>query len=216
MITADQWVRWTQGTRLRCARLGEAYYAYGAVEPRVFQDDTFATGVINTPTAFQPDNYKGSMIGVLIDTKRANIAFNMLSSPSPVYCVQNDAWSGEALFIRDNNVYWQDQADLTLPVVQGNWKSKQFMMSMKRNIAALRVYFRKTPNVLPEEFGTVKIYADGRLVVTHNLLISGQLMRVPSGFKADYWQIEFNTQLQILDVQLATSVKALMGQAAAA
>jgi hypothetical protein len=215
-ITADQWVNWTQGTRLRCARLGEAYYAYGEVEPRVFQDDAFQTGVINTPTAYQQDNYSGSRIGVLVDAKRANIAFNMLASDDPVFDVQNDAWSGEAFFIRNNTVYWQDQADLTLPVVAGIWRSKQFQMSKKRNLAALRVYFKKTPNVIPAEYGTVAIYADGRLVVTHNLAFSGQLMRVPSGFKADYWQIEFNTQLQIMDVQLGTSVKALMAQQDAA
>jgi len=208
-ITADQWVRWTEGTRLRCARLGDAYFAYGEGEPRVFQDDTFQ--VVGPPNAFQVDNYAGSRLGVLIDTKRQNIGFNMLASDDPVFCVENDAWSGEALFIRNNTVWWQDQADLTQPVIQANWKSKQFQMSFKRNLAALRVYFKVTPGLTVPEYGTLKIYADGRLCVTHNLLVSGQLMRVPSGFKADYWQLEFNTQLQIMNVQLGTSVKALMG-----
>ena len=46
--------------------------------------------------------------------------------------------------------------------------------------------------------------------MTRELRTSGEMMRLPSGFKADYWQIEFETVIRINSVQLATSVKELM------
>jgi hypothetical protein len=34
-------------------------------------------------------------------------------------------------------------------------------------------------------------------------------MRLPSGFKAEFWQLEFESRVDILSVQMATSVKEL-------
>jgi hypothetical protein len=39
--------------------------------------------------------------------------------------------------------------------------------------------------------------------------VSAELMRIPSGFKSDFWQIEFETILKIQSVQMATSDKEL-------
>ena len=56
----------------------------------------------------------------------------------------------------------------------------------------------------------MRVYADDRLVMTREIRKSGELMRLPSGFKADYWQIEFETVVRINSVQFATSVKELL------
>jgi hypothetical protein len=61
-----------------------------------------------------------------------------------------------------------------------------------------------------DQYGIVRVYADNRLVMTRELRTSGELMRLPAGFKADYWQIEFETRVRINSVQLATSVKELL------
>lgn len=61
----------------------------------------------------------------------------------------------------------------------------------------------------PNIYGTVKVYADGRLILTRNLLTSGEQIRLPSGFKAQFWQIEFEARVKIYSVQMATSAKEL-------
>ena len=46
--------------------------------------------------------------------------------------------------------------------------------------------------------------------MTRELRETGELMRLPSGFKADFWQIELEAVVSIDSVQMATSVKELM------
>jgi len=65
-------------------------------------------------------------------------------------------------------------------------------------------------HIAPASYGTIRVYADDRLVLTRELHKSSELMRLPSGFKADYWQIEIETAIKINSVQMATSVKELL------
>lgn len=60
-----------------------------------------------------------------------------------------------------------------------------------------------------QPFGVVRLYADGNLVFTRELLTSGEQFRLPSGFKAQFWQIEFEARVKIFSVQMATSAKEL-------
>jgi hypothetical protein len=65
-------------------------------------------------------------------------------------------------------------------------------------------------HIAPASYGTIRVYADDRLILTRELHKSSELMRLPSGFKADYWQIEIETAIKINSVQMATSVKELL------
>jgi len=47
--------------------------------------------------------------------------------------------------------------------------------------------------------------------MTRELRTSGVIMKLPSGFKADYWQFELETRVIVLSLQAATSVKELKG-----
>lgn len=55
----------------------------------------------------------------------------------------------------------------------------------------------------------MRLYADGRLVATRYMTQSGEQWRLPSGFKAQFWQIEFEANVKIYSVQMATSAKEL-------
>jgi hypothetical protein len=138
--------------------------------------------------------------------------------------VFNDPWSGETMVIRDGKIYRLDVSNETGPRQTALWRSKIFQPQDKKNYQALRVYFDVPPwapalnpvrNTSPiqtlqsDQWGLVRIYADGKLVMTRELRVSSELMKIPSGFKADFWQIEFETILKIQSVQMATSDKEL-------
>ena len=229
LLTRDKWKEYTLEGRLRAAWLGEAYYAFGHFSPNVFSmtppwvaDPTNDVGMAE-PWISKIDT-RGARNGVLMDWVNSRIAFNTLTSPSPVMNVQNDTWTGEVFIIRDGKLYWLDISDLKQPVEPGIWRSKLLQLPEKKNIGAMRVYFKETPE-LPalntvrnaaleqelaiDQWGLCRLYADGRLVLTRELRKSGELWKTPSGFTADFWQYEVETRLRITSIQAASSVKEL-------
>lgn len=57
--------------------------------------------------------------------------------------------------------------------------------------------------------GIVRVYADEKLVMTRELITSGEQWRMPSGFKADFWQFEVQSGVEIRNIQAASSAKEL-------
>jgi hypothetical protein len=57
--------------------------------------------------------------------------------------------------------------------------------------------------------GVVRIYADGVLRFTRQLRSTGEFMRLPSGFKAQFWEVELESDLTVTSIELATSAKEL-------
>jgi hypothetical protein len=121
-------------------------------------------------------DYTGAHNGVLIDPADTRVAFNLLTSDSPVFGVQNDPWSGEVFLIRDGEVQWIDISDLENPVEPFIWKSKVYQTLDKKNLAAMRIFFKETfglpalndiRNTNPQEelsddlWGLCRFYADG-------------------------------------------------------
>jgi len=230
LIQRDEWNNYTKVPTLRATRMGSAYYAFGSERTGFMQPDAFQS-LPNAPdfeamNAFQQDDFAGSYKGILLDNANQRIAFNTLTSETITTNVFNDGWSGETIILRDDRLYRLDMADLTGPRDTALWRSKIFQAPDKKNFAALRVYF-EVPTWAPSQsqprnteegqtfdrttqWGLVRVYADDRLIMTRELRTSGELMRLPSGFKADYWQIEFETVIRINSVQFATSVKELM------
>jgi len=129
-----------------------------------------------------------------------------LTSDDATMNLYNDPWTNEVLILRDGAVYWMDVAG-TEPRQEYVWRSKRFQPTNKKNLEAMKVYFDNPEGLT--SLGNIKIYADGRLAATKTLLSSGQLIRLPSGFKADFWQIEITTRVTISSVQMASSVKEL-------
>jgi hypothetical protein len=47
------------------------------------------------------------------------------------------------------------------------------------------------------------------LVSAQEIRVPGELHRLPSGFKASFWQIEIEARVKVKSFQMATSVKEL-------
>lgn len=219
LVQKDEWNSLVKVATLRATRLANAYYAFGSSRPGFFQlSPAFAQA-----NMVQQDDFAGSYSGVLIDPTNQRVAFNTLTSEDPTTNIFNDTWSGETMIIRDDKVYRIDLSDATSDRDVMLWRSKIFQPTSKKNFQVIRIYF-DTPPWAPtqiarvttepqtlgdDQYGLVRVYANGNLVMTREIRTSGELMRLPSGFKADYWQVELEHRVVITSFQMATSVKEL-------
>lgn len=218
LINKDKWLELAPTSSLRAALLGGAYYAFGSTRAGVFQTTAFET------TAFTQADFAGSYDGILIDPTNERVAFNILSNVIPAVNSFNDPWSGELFIIRADKLYWVNIADTAPTYETFIWRSKIFQTQEVKDLAALRVYF-EIPSTAPtlnpvrntnlvqtlqsDQYGLVRMYADDTLICTRELRESGELMRVPSGFMANYWQFEFEARVKISQIQIGTSAKEL-------
>jgi hypothetical protein len=218
LVTKDEWQNTFNVTTLVGARLGTALYYFGTASLGVFNKDAFEE------TAFEQEDLTSAFRGVLLDPTNERVAFNLLESEDATVAVMNDAWTGDVFIIRDNVVYWIDDIDPTPEITPYLWRSKIFQLDKKTNFGAMKVYFEVPPatpalNPVPntnlvqelaaDQYGLVRIYADGVLRHTRELRTSGELWRLPTGFKADYWQFEVEGRVKVLSIQVAESPKEL-------
>lgn len=117
-----------------------------------------------------------------------------------------------------------------VPVVPWTWKSKKWRFPFAQQFVGGKVYF-EVPNTITipkptaasrntdqtqsfnpaTQYLLLSVYADDRLVLVREIIESGELINLPSGFKATYWQFEFEGQVQLLEFGFATSIKELQG-----
>lgn len=216
-ITRDKWNEIVNAGRVNAGRLGSSYYAYGVGTPRAFQDDAFQEDII------QLEDLSGFADGFLLDPNNTNVGYIALKTDTDILTVHNDALSGELLVVKGGKVFWLDQRPgfKTEPYI---WRSKIFQTSDKRNFAAFKLYFYDPEDFQPTgpanfaldqvfdpdtQLAIVRIYADNRLILAHEVRKSGELHRMPSGYKADFWQIEIEAIVKVKSFQMATSVKEL-------
>lgn len=200
LFTKDKWLASLKLDTLRAAALGTAYYCFGSVGDGVFQENAFQTN------AFELIDYTGSREGGLIDLTNPRMAFIRLTSDEPHYSIFNDPWTDEVLSLRHGDVHWIN-IDSTRPRSEYTWRSKKFQTPNRRNLEVMKLFFDNPEGVT--DLGTIKVYADDRLVSTRQITQSGKQMRLPSGFKADYWQIEITSKVIMSSLQMATSAKEL-------
>lgn len=202
LFTKDKWQQYFNAARLRAAQLGTGYYVFGGVFTGCFEETAFNT------SAFEQKDYSSARDGGLIDLSDQRIAFTRLYESEPTINVFNDIWTNEVLVIRDNEVYQIDIGQ-TQPRGLYSWRSKRFQTTNRRNLEAMKIYFDNPESLT--DFGIVKVYADDRLCMTKSIRKSSELIRLPSGFKADFWQVEVTSRVPISSIQMATSVKELAG-----
>jgi len=217
-ISRDKWNELANRAKINAGRLGTAFYAFGMGVQRIAQDNFIQQNMV------QQESNDGASDGFLIDPTNTNVGMVVLRSPSNVKSVRNDIFSGEMLVVMDGKVYWLDQRP-GYEIDPYIWRSKVFQTPYMKNFAAFKVYFYEPegiiefpnpPNFDPnQEFdpatqlAVVRVFADNRIILTHELRKSGELHRLPSGFKADFWQIEIEARVPIKSFQMATSVKEL-------
>lgn len=216
-VTKDHWEDLVSTVTLRGCQLNSAYYGWGTIQPGCYENSAFEN------TAFQLDDYSGAYRGVFIDFANDRVAFNTLYTPLETVNTTTDIWTGEILIIRSGKVYWLDLG-FNRPHESFKWRSKVFEMPNRRNLEAMRIWFSTftdTPTLNPVQvvnpstlasdmYGIVRVWADDRLVYQREIRTSGDLFRLPSGFKATWWQIEIEGRVQINNVEIATSAKELM------
>lgn len=216
-VTIDHWRDLANKAKVRAARLGSAYFAYGSGISPSFQDDTFQSG------AFQEADSVGSSEGFLIDAGNQNAAISYLQSDLLATSVYNDHLSGEVLITRDGVVYHLNH-NKGYRVQPFRWRSKKLQTTKLENFTAFKCYMTVpssfNPATLPNhdlnqtfdpatQLALARVYADGRLVATRELRKSGELHRLPTGFKAEVWEVEFEGVTRITSFQMATSIKEL-------
>lgn len=218
MVNIDRWSSLTPN-KFKAARYGVAYYAYGALTGGVFDDEAF-----ETEEAFVDIDFSGAQQGVLIDPRDASVAFNALFSPDAIVGVMNDEWSGELMLIHDEQLYWIDSLDTSPEYETYTWRSKIYHTPKKQNFGAMKVYF-EVPSTTPaqsaernndlvqelqeDQYGLVRVYADKVLVATRELRTSGEMFRLPSQFKAEFWQLELEARVFVSQLQMASTAKEL-------
>lgn len=122
-------------------------------------------------------------------------------------------------------MYWVDIGNASPTPEAYKWQSKIVQLPDKRNLGVLKVYYT-VPSTLPAlnpvpntnlvqslvsgQYGLVRVYADGTLVWTRELRTSGELMKLPSGFKADFWQVEIEAYVDVFNLQVAATSKDLV------
>lgn len=222
LATKDRWLEKVRPETLRAARFGASYYAWGTPVFGSFQQDTFQND------AFDMYDYEYAFSGILVSLTDPRIAWTDLThNVGTTTNVSQDLWSGELFLIRDGAVYWLDP---TYSAEQGSflWRSKIYQLSYIRNLGALRVRFDKSsmsPQFVqnptrdtsfpqdfgPGKYGVFRVYADGKLVMAREMRDDGEVMRLPTGFKASDWQFEIEARVRVYNLEVGSSVRELRG-----
>ncbi|HEY7821480.1 MAG TPA: hypothetical protein VIG24_01530, partial [Acidimicrobiia bacterium] len=217
MLSKEQWGDLLYLPTLFGTTFNGGYYCFGTVDNGCFTASTF------DPDSFVFDDYTGSYNGAFIDINDMRVAYSNLSSPVPVRSIYTDFWTGEVFIHRDDGVYWLNQsANRTRGAY--TWRSKTLETPNRRNFEAMRVYFtclNCTPELNPvqntdliqtlqnDQRGLIRVYADGVLRFTRELRESGEFFRLPSGFKATFWQIEIEARVRVDSVEIASTAREL-------
>jgi len=216
-ISKDKWTEILNSGRINGGKLGPAYYAFGAQIQGLFQDilvqDDMEQQTINI----------GTTQGFMLDPQNSNVGFTYVGAPKSILSVSNDSLSGELIMIMDGAVWWHNQNPGYLTETY-KWQSKIFQTPHLENFGVFKCYLYGNPTFTfsdPQNFNinqvfdptkqvlVMRVYADDRLILAHEIRKSGELHRMPTGFKANFWQIEFEGRARVKNLELATSVKEL-------
>jgi hypothetical protein len=188
IIGREKW----QGYAPGAMRAVKAYGAYTAALAPV-------TGLAVQVPAASPD--AGGQSGVVF-----------LSLPTTTVYVGTDVWSGKPWLLDGTTLYeW-------LPVETRpkayRWRSKEFVLPAPQNLGVAQVRFR------PADFSpdpgevllTLRVWANGDLVYEQEVTsLSNRALRLPTGFRADTWQVEVEGALPVQEIVLARTVTELRG-----
>lgn len=218
LVSKDKWQDLLKIATLRGAALGNDYYCWGSSQGVTFQTDAFQQD------AFQVPDDTGGFTGALVDLNDARIAYNKLTGTIPKFNVISDVWTDEILLLVDSKIYWLD-ISTSRSRDPYKWRSKVFTMPKRLSLEAMRVWFDLYPDspelnpvrntnliqtLQPNQWGLVRVYADDKLVMCRELRSDGELMRLPSGFKASTYQIEIEARVLISSIEVSSSAKELM------
>jgi hypothetical protein len=229
-ITRDQWRSLTPSFGTHAISLASCYFAFGVVENG---DNTnaqrgFTIELVNDAASFsiwpQPGGHR--------------LGFNKMTAPNSadLYNVMSDPWTGIGMIIQNGGIYYYDFSDAAPTVTPYKWRSKRYQQPAKKNFEAMKVFFNVPPGTPVQgvrntaatndpswntlggnQYGILRVYADiggddtPVLVTTREIYSSGEMLRVQSGFKAEFWQWEIEARVNISNLQVATNARELGG-----
>lgn len=221
LILKDQWYAKLNLSTVMATTLVQGYYAYSGPSEGVFQVDLdVADARFDTfqHDAFQSESAFGTKPGLFISLGDTRVAVTVLDpSPSEVFNLIQDIYNGETMVLRDGIVYLVDIRQ-TGPYAKYRWKSKIFTMPYLQNLGAAKVYWTPKDPAAPDEPSYFRVYAgheasqidDGLpLKFTQKMTKSGQIFRLPSGYKALYYQFEVEGLLNIDAIHCAQTAHEL-------
>jgi hypothetical protein len=231
-ITRERWAALTPQKYGRVVPLASCYFCYGSTSGTGATEDTsqaqtgFTVELDQDNTSFtiwpQPGGHR--------------VGFNQLTAPNDMNIdnVLTDPWTGIGMLIQGGNMYYYDFTDPAPVMMPFDYKSKIYQQNNKKSFEAMKCFF-SVPSGTPSpsakrneadpddpswnalannQYGIVKVYADigngeMTLVCCREIRKSGELLRMPSGFKAEQWQWEMLGVVLISNLQVATSAKEL-------
>jgi hypothetical protein len=204
LIDKAQFPKMLRIDNLHAAWLVNGWFGLGGVSDEVWQADF----VQQTPLAFQQKDYTGAYLGVWINYKDPRVGVVWFPSPTPIFNVMQDDWTGEVLIIRDGQVQHIDFSK-DFPRTKYRWRSKEFQMPFRQNWGAARIFSYAPPGPPPEGPTYFRFICDGVVKYENQIVKDGQVFRMPSGFKPDVVQFEIEGYLEILNVQAGQSPRDL-------
>lgn len=224
-ITRDRWRALTAPKSIRAMALASCYFAFGTVlnGDNTYAQTGFTIELLNDAASFtiwpQPGGHR--------------VGFNKMVAPGNVDIsnVLHDPWSSIGMLIQNGAMYYYDFSDAAPTVTPYKWRSKKYQQPSKKNFEAMKCFFTVPPGTQPiagvrntaatndaswntlgtNQYGIIRVYADDVLVTTRELRISGEMLRILSGFKAEIWQWEIESRVLISNLQVATSARELGG-----
>jgi hypothetical protein len=218
-ISRERWQSLTPQQHIRAIKHATSYFAFGTVAG----DDV---SVARRGYTIELSDQDQTSFTIWPQAGGHRLGFTQLSSPNG-FATDNlllDQWTGVGLIIQNGGVWYWDFTDQDPIIVPYVWRSKTYQQLSAKNFSAVKIWFevpsttppqveRNTedpqPTLGPQQYGILRVYADGQLYTTREIRKSGELLRIYSGIKVEAWQIEIEGRVRISNLQCATSAKEL-------
>lgn len=195
LISREQWQRDFQPNKIRA----------------MFHNGEYVGGIFNTTGGFRFSPTNPSALGVTWWGQANEFPINL----------NVEAQTGRAHMLSFNNtgatsinLFEWEKADN--PYQTMTWKSKEYQTPWPMNFRVGQAYF----DVNPSSPVHLKIWATLRgypgtttktLIFDQNISVSGQEFKLPSGFRADVWEVELSGAAALESLLLATTTQELRG-----
>jgi hypothetical protein len=236
-ITREKWAQLAPQEYTRAIPLSGTYFGFGSVSPPSVTPVDDSVAQIGFNIELNTDNTSFS-IWPEPGGHRVGFNEMTAPYSADIQNILVDPWTSFGLMIQNGNVYWWDFED-PLPTMQAyDWSSKVYQDNVKKSYEAFKVWFTVPPgtlalgkrNVAPtndpswdtlaaNQYLIVKVWADVQqkgantgqftLICAREIQRSGELMRLPDGFKAECFYVELMGRVVVSNLQIATSVKEL-------
>lgn len=226
-IKRDDWQVLVPQKNVRAVRHVAYYFAFGTTNGG---DDSVAQEGFTIEMALDNSNFT-----IWPQAGGHRIGFNELSSPNG-FNIDNvivDPWTGIVVLLQNEQLYYYDFSDQSPAIVPYKWRSKTYQQGSKKNFEGMRLFFDIPPGsasppatrttALPFQdialtstmYGVVRVFADTgdgtglQLVCAREMRETGELMRITSGFKGEFWAWEVEARVILSNLQAATTVTEL-------